>query len=195
MIHAAAKKIYWEGLKVFREIYSAYLRLFHKGLGTLGKLPRPGRVLFVCHGNICRSAFAEVYFRHQTLHYQQLRHTNVASAGLKTTAGKPANETAIRIAAEMGIDLSGHQTQCVTPELLDKSDIIFVFEKWHREGIRRQFPSHRHKCVYLGWLHSTHPTRHIPDPYNKDESTFRETFRFIQNAIDQMIRFYEGEED
>ena len=58
------------------------------------------RLVFVCQGNICRSAFADVVARDMGLHS--------ASFGLSTTTGRPAHEPAIVAARTLGHDMSGH---------------------------------------------------------------------------------------
>ena len=58
------------------------------------------RLVFVCLGNINRSAFAGAEGKAQGL--------NVFSIGLATTTGAPAFETAVTTAQRFGIDLSSH---------------------------------------------------------------------------------------
>ena len=65
------------------------------GLAEIVK-PRPDevrRLVFVCHGNICRSAFADVLAKQTGL--------NSASFGLSTSSGKGAYPGTLRAAAAM----------------------------------------------------------------------------------------------
>lgn len=64
------------------------------------------RVLFVCVGNSCRSQMAEGFARHHGL--------DAESAGTQPAAR--VSRDAVRVMAEKGIDISGHE-----PKLLDWS--------------------------------------------------------------------------
>jgi arsenate reductase len=64
------------------------------------------KVLFLCTGNSCRSQMAEGWCRH--LHGDQIE---AYSAGVETHG---LNPNAIKVMAEVGIDITGHQSQLVT---------------------------------------------------------------------------------
>jgi len=59
------------------------------------------RLVFVCLGNINRSAFAEQVARSLS--------ANTCSIGLSTTTGAPAFDKAIETAPLFGLDLSHHR--------------------------------------------------------------------------------------
>lgn len=104
-------------------------------------------VLFVCTGNTCRSPMAEALFRKmlaERLHCEEedlpRRGYLVLSAGLATTPGMPASEHAVALMREVGIDLTGHQSQPATAELLNVADHIITMTTSHRESIGARFP-------------------------------------------------------
>lgn len=70
------------------------------------------RLVFVCQGNICRSAYAQSVAANFV--------PEVTSFGLSTTTGALANPTAQKIAAEMGIELADHKDRmlCSCPARL-----------------------------------------------------------------------------
>ena len=59
------------------------------------------RLVFVCQGNVCRSPYGEVCAWRFT--------DRVASIGLATTSGQPANEIARAMAQQRGVDLTRHE--------------------------------------------------------------------------------------
>ncbi|ODS53482.1 MAG: protein-tyrosine-phosphatase [Acidobacteria bacterium SCN 69-37] len=67
------------------------------------------RVLFLCTGNSCRSQIAEGLLRHMAGD-----RFDVLSAG---TEPVPVSEDAIDTMAEVGIDISGHESKAVRPFL------------------------------------------------------------------------------
>lgn len=62
-------------------------------------------LLFLCTGNSCRSQMAEGWTRH--LKADQI---NVWSAGIETHG---LNRNAVKVMAEVGVDISGHKSQHV----------------------------------------------------------------------------------
>jgi protein-tyrosine phosphatase len=103
--------------------------------------------LFVCTGNTCRSPMAEGLFRKllaERLKCQEDelvdRGYMVASAGVAAGPGSPSSPEAVEILAKRGVDLRGHESQPVTPQLLSQADQIFTMTRSHRELLVRDFP-------------------------------------------------------
>ena len=75
-------------------------------------MKRPQRVLFVCIGNSCRSQMAEGFLRAAAGDL-----VNVQSAGSNPTG--QIHPLAIKVMAEVGIDISGHRSKHLN-EFLDQ---------------------------------------------------------------------------
>jgi protein-tyrosine phosphatase len=140
-------------------------------------------VLFVCKGNICRSPLAEVYF--QSLVEKEGRHITVRSAGLETTAGKPAHGKAKTVALEHGLSLDGHATTEVCKELLDQSDLIVVMEIVQKDRVHRLYPKTSGKVVLLGRFDSVGPLE-IADPYSGTIEDFHSCFQQVSRCCETL---------
>lgn len=57
---------------------------------------------------------------------------NLFSAGIIASNGLPASPNAIKVMAEMDIDISAHQTKQLTDELVRRANMIFVMTQWHK---------------------------------------------------------------
>jgi protein-tyrosine phosphatase len=79
--------------------------------------------VFVCKGNICRSAFAEAVARRAGLH--------AVSYGVATRGGDPAEPRAVSFAREYGIDLSPHITQRIDQYVPLAGDLVSAMEPDH----------------------------------------------------------------
>ena len=113
------------------------------------------KILVVCVGNICRSPTGERVLQNL------LPNKEVASAGIAAEKsrliGKPADDTAILIAAENGVDVENHQSQQVTPQLCAQYDLILVMEKGHMEALTQISPEARGKTMLFGqWIELSH---------------------------------------
>jgi protein-tyrosine-phosphatase len=88
------------------------------------------KVLFVCTGNTCRSPLAEAAARKLAAE-KGLKDVTFASAGIGALGGAAASEGAMLVALERGLDLSSHQAQPLTPELVRESDLILGMSAHH----------------------------------------------------------------
>jgi arsenate reductase len=78
-------------------------------------MPKKLKILFLCTGNSCRSQMAEGWARHLKSDRIEAYSAGVAAQGL--------NPLAVKVMAEVGVDISHHQSKNV----LDLLDITFDF--------------------------------------------------------------------
>jgi protein-tyrosine-phosphatase len=107
------------------------------------------RILFVCTGNTCRSPMAEGLCRGFLGHFRLQQEVEVASAGLNAMAGGPASREAVAIMREKGIDLSGHETACLTAEKVRWANLILTMEEHQRERLLEKYPEAAGKAFVL----------------------------------------------
>ncbi len=88
------------------------------------------KILFVCTGNTCRSPLAEATARKLAAE-KGLKDVAFASAGIGALGGGAASEGAMLVALERGLDLSSHQAQPLTAELVRESDLILGMSAQH----------------------------------------------------------------
>ena len=105
-------------------------------------------ILLVCTGNTCRSPLAEAFMRRRLADIlkcdaEQLddRGVMVMSAGIAAMAGGRASTHSMEVAAQRGLDLSGHESQPLTDRLVQHADLILTMTASHRDAILAQWPS------------------------------------------------------
>lgn len=142
------------------------------------------RLVFVCLGNINRSAFGHVV--------AEGNGARVASLGLSTTTGAPAFEKAVATAPVYGFDLTAHRATNFTDFKYQPGDLLLAMEVRHaHELIRRGIPADA--IALLG--HWSRPHRiHIHDPHQHTDQYFRTCFAIIHSAVANLIEeLREGE--
>ena len=131
------------------------------------------RVVFVCKGNICRSAYAEAIACSLGL--------DAVSCGLRTIVAAPANEGAVRAARARGVDLKEHKTTPIMYMALKKTDLLVAMEPWHIELMQKHLVR-EHYYTLLGLWHW--PVRpHIQDPYGSSPEYFERCFKYIEKSV------------
>jgi len=153
------------------------VRVVHPGIVSADMLQRLSSlmVLFVCTGNTCRSPMAETLFRHLTAERLgcapdeiEQRGLVVTSAGLAAWSGAKASAGAVEAMAEIGADLTAHESQPVTETLVRQADVIWTMTASHRAALLAQFPEAGGRVAMLA------PDRQdVSDPIGGPVSTYR----------------------
>jgi protein-tyrosine-phosphatase len=139
--------------------------------------------LFMCHGNICRSPFAEAVFARAMGDSAMA----VRSAGFIGPGRNPPG-AAIAAGGRRGIDVSTHQSAVVTPAMVAEADLIVVMAADQEAALRQRFSGMRATVVVLGDLDPLPITRRtIRDPWGQDESVFDESFERIERCLGELI--------
>ena len=124
-------------------------------------------VLFVCHGNIIRSALAEALYRRHAASFSSPP-PRVRSAGLSVKPGRAADPRALAAGHSLGVDLSSHRPQPLTQALVDDAHVIFVMDRLNEAQVLARFRNARGKLRRLGTLALADGSDVIADPYVQD---------------------------
>ena len=136
-------------------------------------------ILIVCVGNICRSPMAE-YLLQQKIKKQGMD-IDVSSAGLGALIGHSADEYALEVMKENGIDGAAHRARQLNNEMVKQNELILVMENWQQKEIESLYPYARGRVHLLGKWGETE----ISDPYKKPKRAFIEAFKKINKACEQ----------
>lgn len=147
--------------------------------------PTTYNVLFVCTGNTCRSPMAEGIAR-DAVARRGWPHVSIRSAGVSAGVGSPASEEAVRVAAERGVDLSGHRSQPLTRELVDWADAIVAMSDWH-VGRVVELGGDAKVALASEFLASADAGAGVPDPIGMSATIYRATWEVLSEVVDGVL--------
>ena len=136
-------------------------------------------ILIVCIGNICRSPMAEALLRRALSKQPGSQPFQIRSAGIGALVGHPADDHALTLMAERGLDISEHRASQLNRDMIHWADLILVMETSHKHHIESQYPTARGKTYRL----SEWDQLDIEDPYRLSEDAFRKCLSNIEGGV------------
>ncbi|HEY5086792.1 MAG TPA: hypothetical protein VII66_05455, partial [Gemmatimonadaceae bacterium] len=105
-----------------------------------------------------------------------------ASAGTGAPLGAPANDAAILVGIERGVDLSRHRSRPLLPAAITGDTIILAMAPGHIPGVRAIEPNSR---VFLldEYSSSGATARAVADPYGGDLGDYRDAADRIEEML------------
>jgi len=138
-------------------------------------------ILVVCVGNICRSPMAEALLRKGLRGKDEI---NVESAGLGALVGHPADDCAVELMSERGVDITSHRARQIHPDMVSTADLILVMESGHKKVIDELDQAARGKVHRLGeWR-----DMEISDPYRQPKAAFAEALQGIEDGVADWVK-------
>lgn len=177
------------GFLLFRNIkrfhpstYSYYIEKIHKKF----KERQFMKIVFVCTGNACRSAAAEVVLK-KMIKGNGITGVEVASCGTKVNGYLERDEVMCRIATEKGYAMGGMAIQA-TEEILNSADLIIVMSDNHRNEVTRLLKfDHWHRIVrFNDYCFGEHID--LPDPHYQTEYVYRTCFDTIEKGCVEIMK-------
>jgi len=140
------------------------------------------KVLFVCYGNIMRSAFAEACFQDELSRNAKLKGIGFASAGVRAQVDERAEPHARKMARKFGLSLESHRARRTSSELLKQFDRVYIMDQLNEDLLVGDCPEVRNKTAYLSSLIAGE-RKEIEDPYCQSEEQLEACFQTIQRAV------------
>lgn len=161
--------------------YIAYEVL--RNLGVYHKFARVDfsqvkRLVFVCHGNICRSPLGEAVARQHGV--------AAISFGLDTRGNDSADPRAIAWAEAHGYNLQEHITKRVDQYEPRVGDLLIGMEPKHIRKLHARFAHAPVQITLIGlWLKS--PLAYLHDPYNAKPEYFSRCEDLVVDSARQIV--------
>ena len=142
------------------------------------------KVLFVCTGNICRSAMAEHLLRHWAS--ERGLAVEVRSAGIAAEGWYEVPEHARLLLAAEGVPPFAHKAQLLTREQLRWADTVLVMAEHHRDHILELYPEFTGKTRLLRSA-AGFGDEDVADPMGKPREVFASCLAVIRQSLEALI--------
>jgi predicted ATP-grasp superfamily ATP-dependent carboligase/protein-tyrosine-phosphatase len=157
---------------------------WRRSQGWRDRLRSARSILFVCQGNINRSAVAaRVLAGGDQPIWNGVR---VASAGLDPRRGRRSTSVSRRAAADLHVDLTSHASTPLTREMLAGFDVVIAMEARQVVRIIELEPSTADKCLVLSVLDPNGGPVDIPDPDGKARETFTTVYERVLRCVEAL---------
>ncbi len=128
------------------------------------------KILFVCHGNICRSPMAEFVMKDLAAKAGRSGDFHITSAAVsREELGNPVYPPARRELNRHGIRCDGHAAHQITPAEYAACDLVYYMDRSNLRYLQRLLPD-THKCRPL-------LPRDVADPWYSGD--FQQTWEDI----------------
>lgn len=144
------------------------------------------KIVFVCTGNACRSAAAEVILR-KMIEDNGIQGVEVASCGTKVHGYLERDEVMCRIAAEHGYRMGGMAVQA-TEEILNDADVVVVMTQYHHDQVTRILKYDNWNRIVLFNDYCFGEQTDLADPYFQTERVYRTCFDTIKCGCKEFIK-------
>lgn len=145
------------------------------------------KILFVCHGNICRSPMAEFVMKQKVADAGVAELFQIASAATSTEElGNPVYPGTRRILNRNGIDCSAKRARQMTKADYQEYDLLVGMDSENRYNMRRMTGGDKENKVSL-LLDYTDKPGDISDPWYHND--FEKTWREVNLGCDALLEY------
>lgn len=105
------------------------------------------RVMFICTGNICRSAMAHVMLEKRAK--EENKNVEVYSCGVFAQNGDVSTIEAIETMKEYGVDLKHHRATNIRNSNIEDMDVILCATTSHKNNVSNMYPQLQDKIFTI----------------------------------------------
>lgn len=144
------------------------------------------KILFVCHGNICRSPMAEFVFRDMVKKAGLSNKVHIASAATsREELGNPVHHGTVAKLSPLGISTKGKYAVQMTKADYDEYDLLLAMDQYNIRNMLRIVGSDPENKI-MRLLDITESPRDIADPWYT--GNFDDTYNDILEGCEALLK-------
>lgn len=152
------------------------------------------KILFVCHGNICRSPMAEYVMKDLVKKAGLEDQFQIASAATsREEIGNPVYPPARRKLAEHGISCGGHAARQLRNSDYEEYDLLIGMDRANLRNMHHICGGDFNDKMHLLMEYAGHPEQEVADPWYTDDfdATWRDVLAGCQGLLDNLLEKWE----
>ncbi len=148
------------------------------------------KVMFICTGNICRSAMAEAMLK-KMLKEKNKANIQVYSCGIYAETGDFPTQNAIDVMEQYGINLKTHKATNIKEAKIEEMDLILCATLSHKIAVLQSYPKVQNKIYtmkeYAG-LSNENQNLDIADPWGYNIQVYKNCAKEIEICLENILK-------
>lgn len=150
------------------------------------------KIMFICTGNICRSAMAEKLLK-KKIEEKGIKDIEVYSSGVYAYDGEVSTwEAKTVMMDEYSIDMSNHRATNIRNSKIKEMDLVLCATTRHKRDVLSMYPSLEGKVFtmkeYVDYDRKFHDKIDIKDPWGYDIETYRSCVAEIDECLELLLK-------
>lgn len=146
-------------------------------------------IMFVCTGNICRSAMAHQYMQKRLYDLHREKDIFVSSCGTSAQTGDISTQNAIAVMQKYDVDLIKHRATSMFDIDVENYDLILCMTEAHKFNFLTYFPKMSGKVFTLKeYVYGEDEQNiNISDPWGYDIRVYNSCAKEIVDCVDKLL--------
>lgn len=145
------------------------------------------KIMFICTGNICRSAMAEKMMAKMIKEHN--KDIEVFSCGVFAENGDLPTDEAIEVMKEHNIDLTTHKATNIINSNIKEMDLILCATLSHKYSVIQMYPELKDKVFTIKeYVDGPSNNMDIKDPWGYNIIVYRNCAKELESYIDKIIK-------
>lgn len=147
------------------------------------------KIMFICTGNICRSAMAEGLFK-KILKDKEKEDIKVFSAGIHASTGEYATDEAVTVMKEeYDVNILNHRSTNVKESKIRDMDLILCATHAHKTTLQYMYPELAYKIFTMKeYVQEPENTdKDIDDPWGYTLVVYRRCAKEIYDVLNKLV--------
>lgn len=147
------------------------------------------KIMFICTGNICRSAMAEGIMK--KIVEDKNIDAKIYSCGIYAETGDYATYNAIEAASQYDVDISSHRATNIRKSKIEEMDLILCATQSHKQSVIHLYPNLKEKVYTMkeyAKLDKNGQDLDIKDPWGYDINVYNNCAIEIEKCLQETIK-------